>query len=121
MEDYSVIPWHLNQIILTLKLFLTPLLIALATLSGRKWEPTVSSRLIGLLLTSGPVSLILDASGTLAAPDAAAVSGNNNFGAISGTAWACSRLSAFQLVSLLCFAGLKAFKKTFFQNSQLAS
>jgi hypothetical protein len=45
--------------ILALKLFLTPLLIALATLVGRKWGPAVSGWLIGLPLTSGPVSLIL--------------------------------------------------------------
>jgi hypothetical protein len=47
--------------ILALKLFLTPILITLATLVGRKWGPAVSGWLIGLPLTSGPVSLILAA------------------------------------------------------------
>lgn len=42
-----------------LKLFLTPTLITLATLAGRKWGPGVSDWLIGLPLTSGPISLIL--------------------------------------------------------------
>ena len=45
--------------ILVLKLILTPILIAAATLSGRRWGPGVSGWLIGLPLTSGPVSLIL--------------------------------------------------------------
>jgi hypothetical protein len=45
--------------ILALKLILTPLLIAAATLAGRRWGPGVSGWLIGLPLTSGPVSLIL--------------------------------------------------------------
>ena len=44
---------------LALKLLLTPCLITLATLVGRKWGPGVSGWLIGLPLTSGPVSLIL--------------------------------------------------------------
>ncbi len=45
--------------ILLFKLILTPILIAAATLSGRRWGPGVSGWLIGLPLTSGPVSLIL--------------------------------------------------------------
>lgn len=45
--------------ILLLKLVLTPLLIAAATLAGRRWGPGVSGWLVGLPLTSGPVSLIL--------------------------------------------------------------
>jgi hypothetical protein len=45
--------------ILVLKLILTPILIAAATLAGRRWGPGVSGWLIGLPLTSGPVSLIL--------------------------------------------------------------
>jgi len=44
---------------LALKLFLTPLLIALTSLAGRRWGPAVSGWLIGLPLTSGPVSVIL--------------------------------------------------------------
>lgn len=45
--------------ILVLKLLLTPLLIALATLAGRRWGPAVSGWFTGFPLTSGPVSLIL--------------------------------------------------------------
>jgi hypothetical protein len=45
--------------ILVLKLLLTPLLIALATLAGRRWGPAVSGWFIGFPLTSGPVSIIL--------------------------------------------------------------
>ena len=44
---------------LALKLFLTPCLIAAATLVGRQWGAGVSGWLIGYPLTSGPVSLIL--------------------------------------------------------------
>ncbi len=45
--------------LLGLRLFMTPLLIAAATLIGRKWGPGVSGWLIGFPLTSGPVSIIL--------------------------------------------------------------
>jgi len=46
-------------VILALKLFLTPLLIAAVTLAGRRWGPGVSGWFMGLPLTSAPVSLIL--------------------------------------------------------------
>lgn len=45
--------------ILLFKLLLTPLLIALVTLAGRRWGPAVSGWLVGLPLTSGPVALFL--------------------------------------------------------------
>jgi hypothetical protein len=45
--------------ILALKLLLTPLLVGLATLAGRKWGHRVSGWLIGFPLTSGPVSVVL--------------------------------------------------------------
>lgn len=45
--------------ILALKLFLTPFFIAAVSLAGRRWGPGVSGLLIGLPLTSGPVSFIL--------------------------------------------------------------
>lgn len=45
--------------ILVLKLLLTPIMIALATLAGRRWGPAVSGWFIGFPLTSGPVSVIL--------------------------------------------------------------
>ncbi len=44
---------------LILKLVLTPALIALASLAGRKWGAAVSGWLVGLPLTSGPVSFFL--------------------------------------------------------------
>ena len=45
--------------IFALKLVLTPLLIAAATLAGRRWGPGVSGWFIGLPLTSAPISLVL--------------------------------------------------------------
>ena len=42
-----------------LKLILTPTLIASATLIARRWGPVVAGWIIGLPLTSGPVSLFL--------------------------------------------------------------
>lgn len=44
---------------LFLKLILTPLLIAGTTLATRRWGPTVGGWLVGLPLTSGPVSFFL--------------------------------------------------------------
>jgi hypothetical protein len=44
---------------LVLKLVLTPVLIVAATLAGRRWGGAVSGWLVGLPLTSGPVSLFL--------------------------------------------------------------
>lgn len=45
--------------LLVIKLILTPTLITLVTLAGRRWGPSVSGWLVGFPLTSGPVSLIL--------------------------------------------------------------
>ena len=45
--------------VLLLKLLLTPLLITLATLGGRRWGPAFSGWFVGFPLTSGPVSIIL--------------------------------------------------------------
>ncbi len=44
---------------LILKLILTPALIGAASLAGRRWGPLVSGWLVGLPLTSGPVSFFL--------------------------------------------------------------
>jgi hypothetical protein len=46
-------------LILALKLVLTPALIAVATLVGRRFGPSISGWLVGLPFTSGPVSLFL--------------------------------------------------------------
>src|SRR5207253_534085 len=45
--------------VLLAKVVLTPLLIAAATLAGRRWGPAVGGWLAGLPLTSGPVSVFL--------------------------------------------------------------
>ncbi|MGO8948564.1 MAG: hypothetical protein ACLQUY_13065 [Ktedonobacterales bacterium] len=54
---------------LELRIFLTPALIGLASLAGRRWGPTVSGWLVGLPFTSGPVIffLALDHGATFAA------------------------------------------------------
>src|SRR5215470_12865337 len=44
---------------LLLKLLLTPLLIAAASLAGRRWGPAVGGWFVGLPLTSGPIALFL--------------------------------------------------------------
>jgi hypothetical protein len=46
-------------LILELKLVLTPALIAVATIVGRRFGPSISGWLVGLPLTSGPVSFFL--------------------------------------------------------------
>jgi hypothetical protein len=46
-------------LILALKLVLTPALIAIATVAGRRFGPSISGWLVGLPFTSGPVSLFL--------------------------------------------------------------
>ena len=45
--------------LLVVKLSLTPLLISGVTLAGRRWGLLVSGLLIGLPLTTGPISLFL--------------------------------------------------------------
>lgn len=47
------------MLIFAFKLFVTPLLIFAVTLAGRRWGAVTSGLLIGLPLTSGPISLIL--------------------------------------------------------------
>ncbi len=55
-----------------LKALLTPSLIALVSVAGRRWGPTAGGLLVGLPLTSGPVLLILALqSGTAFAADTA--------------------------------------------------
>jgi hypothetical protein len=45
--------------LLAFKILITPLLIGLVTMAGRRWGVAVSGMLIGLPLTSGPISFIL--------------------------------------------------------------
>lgn len=47
------------MMILAFKLLITPVLIGTVTLAGRRWGSIVSGLLIGLPLTSGPISFIL--------------------------------------------------------------
>src|SRR5579864_3220159 len=47
--------------VLLLKLLLTPLLVGLASWSGRRWGPVVGGWVVGLPLTSAPVAVILTA------------------------------------------------------------
>jgi hypothetical protein len=47
------------MMILAFKLFITPILIGSVTLAGRRWGGIVSGLLIGLPLTSAPISFIL--------------------------------------------------------------
>jgi len=44
---------------LALKLILTPALIGIASLAGRRWGPAVSGWLVGLPFTSGPIAFFL--------------------------------------------------------------
>ena len=66
-----------------LKLVLTPALIAIATLVGRRFGPSISGWLVGLPFTSGPVSLFLALEqGTSFAANAAA----GSIGGVSASA-----------------------------------
>ena len=47
------------MVITLLKFILTPLLVAATTLASRRWGPTVGGWLVGLPITSGPVSVFL--------------------------------------------------------------
>jgi hypothetical protein len=47
------------MLLFVFKLLLTPLLIGLVSLAGRRWGPAVSGWIVGLPLTSAPVSLFL--------------------------------------------------------------
>ena len=47
------------MVITLLKFILTPLLVAFTTLASRRWGPTVGGWLVGLPITSGPVSVFL--------------------------------------------------------------
>jgi len=79
--------------ILTLKLILTPTLIGLVSLAGRRWGAFVSGWLVGLPLTSGPIVLFL------ALSHGPAFAGAASLGIMSGTlsqalvclgyAWVC--------------------------------
>lgn len=77
---------------LTLKLFLTPILVGTASLAGRRWGPAVSGWLVGLPFTSGPIVFFLVLAHGVSFATAAAV--GTLAGAIS------------QAVFCLCYAWL---------------
>lgn len=96
--------------VFTLKLILTPTLIGLVSLAGRRWGSFISGWLVGLPLTSGPIILFL------ALADGPAFAAKASLGIMSGTlsqalvclayGWLCRRLSwpATLLLSLPVFA-----------------
>ena len=47
------------MVIILFKLLITPFFIGAATLAGRRWGPIVNGLLVGLPLTTGPISFIL--------------------------------------------------------------
>ena len=49
----------IGMTILLFKLLITPLFIGAATLAGRRWGPVVNGLVVGLPLTTGPISIIL--------------------------------------------------------------
>lgn len=51
--------YHGWDVLIVLKLILTPLLVAGASLGGRRWGPTIGGWLVSLPLTSGPVAFFL--------------------------------------------------------------
>ena len=55
----SLVRMSTNVIIFAVRLLLAPTLIGLVSLAGKRWGATVSGWLVGLPLTSGPVSLLL--------------------------------------------------------------
>ena len=50
--------WN-TQIVLLFKIILAPVLIALVSLAGRKWGPSIAGWLLGLPLNSGPIIFFL--------------------------------------------------------------
>jgi uncharacterized membrane protein (GlpM family) len=96
---------------LTLKLILTPTLIAAASMAGRRWGPAMSGWLVGLPLTSGPIAFFLALNQGVAFARAAAI------GTLTGTisqaafclayGWLAARFAwpLTVLASSLVFAG----------------
>jgi hypothetical protein len=103
---------------LALKLVVTPTLIALATLAGRRFGPSISGWLVGLPFTSGPVSLFVAieqgtgfaaaaASGSIAGAAAAAVFAVVYAAMARRTGWLATLVVA-SLVFIVSIAALRA-------------
>ena len=106
------------NIVLALKLFMAPCLIAAISLAGRRWGPGVSGWLIGLPLTSGPVSLILATQyGRPFAAQAAVgtMAGQGSVCIFCLTYSLLARKWSWQVCAL--FSGLAFFAATFVWNS----
>src|SRR5437667_2007144 len=95
---------------LALKLVLTPALIAIATLAGRRFGPSIGGWLVGLPFTSGPVSLFLalEQGTSFAATAAAGSIGGVSAAAVFAVAYATTarrfRWPAALAVASLAFA-----------------
>ncbi|MFI5012268.1 MAG: hypothetical protein ACHQAY_07975 [Hyphomicrobiales bacterium] len=103
---------------LALKLILTPILILVASLSGRRWGETVGGWLVGLPLTSGPVAFFLTldqgpdfaqqaAAGSLAGTAAQACFGIGYFWAAGRAGWPLA-FTAGAAAFVACAATLQA-------------
>src|SRR4051812_34822686 len=79
--------------LLVLKLVLTPLLIVGASLAGRRWGPAVSGWIVGMPLTSAPVSLFVALQHGKTFASHAAV------GSIAGVIAECAMFIAWGLVA----------------------
>jgi hypothetical protein len=80
-------------LILSLKLFISPILIALVSLAGRRWGPAVSGWFLGFPLTSAPISILLALQyGTIFAAGSAA-------GNLGGQASVCVFCLAFSFAA----------------------
>jgi hypothetical protein len=77
--------------ILAFKLIVTPFFIGMVTLAGRKWGPTVSGLLMGLPLTSAPISVFL------AIQYGAAFAARSASGNLAGQASVCIFCLAYSL------------------------
>ncbi|MGZ6347681.1 MAG: hypothetical protein ACXWNC_08980 [Anaerolineales bacterium] len=77
--------------ILVFKLIVTPFFIGMVTLAGRKWGPTASGLLMGLPLTSAPISIFL------AIQYGAAFAARSASGNLAGQASVCIFCLAYSL------------------------
>lgn len=99
--------------VLLLKLLLTPVLITLASLGGRRWGAAVGGWLVGLPLTSAPVAVILTAEhgADFAATAALGILGGAASQAAFAVAYARTASGVRQsgAVGLSCLAGAAGF------------
>ena len=95
--------------VLLLKLLLTPLLITVATLCGRRWGPAFSGWFIGFPLTSGPVAFILALQYGPGFTAAAAVGNLGGLACISAFCLAYTATSRFRGPGASLGAGIAAY------------